>query len=140
MARVTVEDCVDKVPNRFELVLLAAHRARSLASGAHMTVDAENDKNAVIALREIAEKTVDPGDVREGFIHAMQNQAEVDEPEETIAPTLPQADRPLLAPHDPSADAVVDVMTEDELLRHMGLQRPMDAHTKSGGGVEGQGS
>jgi len=70
MARVTVEDCVDKVPNRFELVLLAAHRARALASGAHMTVDAENDKNGVIALREIAEKTVDPRDVREGFIHA----------------------------------------------------------------------
>ena len=94
MARVTVEDCVDKVPNRFELVLRAAHRARALANGARITVEPENDKNAVIALREIAEKTVDPGDVREGFIHAMQNQAEVDEPEPTSVPTLPQAHRP----------------------------------------------
>jgi DNA-directed RNA polymerase subunit omega len=75
MARVTVEDCVDKVPNRFELVLLAVHRARALANGAHFPVKAENDKNAVIALREIAKKTIEPRDVREGSIHAMQNQA-----------------------------------------------------------------
>jgi DNA-directed RNA polymerase subunit omega len=77
MARVTVEDCVDKVPNRFELVLLATHRARALANGSLITVD-ENDKNAVIALREIAEKTIDPGDMREGYIHSMQHNAEVD--------------------------------------------------------------
>jgi DNA-directed RNA polymerase subunit omega len=57
MARITVEDCIDKVPNRFELVLLAAHRARSLASGTHITVDRDNDKNAIVALREIATKT-----------------------------------------------------------------------------------
>src|SRR5215472_17232409 len=124
MARVTVEDCVDKVPNRFELVLLAAHRARALASGAHMTVDAENDKNAVIALREIAEKTVDPGDVREGFIHAMQNQAEVDEPEPTPLPTVPLAGGQALGPDDPSTDKVVDTMTEDELLRRLGNLTP----------------
>ena len=139
MARVTVEDCVDKVPNRFELVLFAAHRARALASGAHMTVDAENDKNAVIALREIAAKTVDPGDVREGFIHAMQNQAEVDEPEPKAVPQLPQAGRTALGPDDPSTDMVVDA-TEDELLRRMESLTPMDAHTRGGGGVEGQGS
>ena len=66
MARVTVEDCVDKVPNRFELVLLSAHRARSIANGSQITVDAENDKNPVIALREIAEKTIPPDDMREG--------------------------------------------------------------------------
>jgi DNA-directed RNA polymerase subunit omega len=139
MARVTVEDCVDKVPNRFELVLLAAHRARALANGAHMTVEAENDKNAVIALREVAEKTIDPGDVREGFIHAMQNQAEVDEPEPTSVPTLTQAARPALGPDDPSADTVVDAMTEDELLRRMEILAPIDAHTRGGGGVDGQG-
>ena len=138
MARVTVEDCVDKVQNKFELVLLAAHRARALASGAHMTVDAENDKNGVIALREIAEKTVDPRDVREGFIHAMQNEAEVDEPEPASVPTLPQAGRPAFARDDPST--VVDAMTEDELLQRMGNLTPMDAHTRGGGGIEGQGS
>jgi len=139
MARVTVEDCVDKVPNRFELVLLAAHRARALASGAHMTVDAENDKNAVIALREIAEKTVDPGDIRETFIHAMQTQAEVDEPEAATAPTLPQAERPSLGRDDPSIDTTFDAITEDELLRRMENLMPMDAHTRSSGSVEGQG-
>jgi DNA-directed RNA polymerase subunit omega len=140
MARVTVEDCVDKVPNRFELVLLATHRARALANGAHLTVEAENDKNAVIALREIAEKTIEPGDVREGFIHAMQNQAEVDEPEPTVIPTLPQVRRPVLARDDPSTDTVVDVLTEEELLHRMGNLTPMDAHTRSRGGMEGQGN
>ena len=135
MARVTVEDCVDKVPNRFELVLFAAHRARALANGAHMTVEADNDKNGVIALREIAEKTIDPGDVREGFIHAMQNQAEVDEPEPPSIPTLPQAGPPALGPDDPSTDTGVDAMTEDELLRRMGSLTPIDAHTRGDGGV-----
>ena len=65
MARITVEDCVDKVANRFDLVLLAAHRARTIAKGAAITVEPENDKNAVIALREIAEKTLPPDDLRE---------------------------------------------------------------------------
>src|SRR5262245_24400981 len=90
MARVTVEDCVDKVPNRFELVLLAAHRARDLAKGSHITVDPENDKNAVIALREIAEKTIAPSDVLEGFIESIQQNVEVDEPEQRAVPTLPR--------------------------------------------------
>ena len=61
MARVTVEDCVDKVPNRFDLVLLASHRARAISQGAPLTVDRDNDKNPVVALREIAEQTVEPG-------------------------------------------------------------------------------
>ena len=65
MARVTVEDCVDKVPNRFELVMLAAHRARSLASGSPLTVDRDNDKNPVVALREIAEETLTADQLRE---------------------------------------------------------------------------
>jgi DNA-directed RNA polymerase subunit omega len=91
MARVTVEDCIDKVPNRFELVLLAAHRARSLASGSLIRVDRENDKNAVVALREIAANTIAPSDVSEGLIHAMQQNAEVDEPEPTAVPLCRQA-------------------------------------------------
>src|SRR5215813_11764907 len=139
MARVTVEDCVDKIPNRFELVLLAAHRARALANGAHVTVEVENDKNAVIALREIAEKTVIASDVREGFIHAMQHEAEIDEPEATTAPTLPQPDRPKLGRDDPLSDRAVDTITEDELLRRMGVLVPMDAHTRGGSSTEGHG-
>ena len=81
MARVTVEDCVDKVPNRFELVLLAAHRARSIADGSAPTVPVNDDKNPVIALREIADKTLPPEDLREALIHSIQKNVEVDEPE-----------------------------------------------------------
>ena len=89
MARVTVEDCVDKIPNRFELVLLAAHRARSITNGSAITVAPENDKNPVIALREIAEKTVSPEDMKEGLINSIQKNTEVDEPESVAAPLLP---------------------------------------------------
>ena len=82
MARVTVEDCVDKVTNRFELVLLAAQRARMLASGESPLVDKENDKDPVIALREIADTKVTVDDLREAFVHSMQKHVEVDEPEQ----------------------------------------------------------
>ena len=69
MARVTVEDCIDKLPNRFELVLLAAHRARVVSQGAPITVDRDNDKNPVVALREIADETIVTEDLREEYIH-----------------------------------------------------------------------
>ena len=128
MARVTVEDCVDKVPNRFELVLLAAHRARSLASGSQITVDRENDKNAVIALREIAEKMVARNDLREGFLHSLQHNVEIDEPEASPTPTLPPMERPVpvLLRDNPATDAVVDIMTEEQLLRGLESLRPTD--------------
>ncbi|HXZ69145.1 MAG TPA: DNA-directed RNA polymerase subunit omega [Alphaproteobacteria bacterium] len=82
MARVTVEDCVDKVPNRFELVLLSAQRARMLASGEAPLVEKENDKDPVLALREIADQKVTVDGLREAFIHSMQKHVEVDEPEQ----------------------------------------------------------
>jgi len=82
MARVTVEDCVDKVPNRFDLVMLAAHRAREIASGSHVTVDRDNDKNPVVSLREIADETQMADDLLERLIESNQTQIEVDEPEE----------------------------------------------------------
>jgi DNA-directed RNA polymerase subunit omega len=81
MARVTVEDCIDKVENRFDLVLLASHRARMVSSGSQITVERDNDKNPVVALREIAETTVSPGDLKEDLIHSLQKYVEVDEPE-----------------------------------------------------------
>ena len=84
MARVTVEDCIDKVENRFELVLLASHRARMISSGAQITLDRDNDKNPVVALREIAETTVSPGDLKEDLIHSLQKYVEVDEPEPEV--------------------------------------------------------
>ena len=82
MARVTVEDCVDKVPNRFDLVMLAAHRAREIASGSPVTVDSDNDKNPVVSLREIAEETQMVSDLLERLIESNQTQIEIDEPEE----------------------------------------------------------
>ena len=72
MARVTVEDCIDKVPNRFELVLLAGHRARTISAGAQIAVDRDNDKNPVVALREIGDEKIPCDDLREDFIHSMQ--------------------------------------------------------------------
>jgi len=72
MARVTVEDCVDKIPNRFDLVLLAAQRARQISGGAELTLDRDRDKNPVVALREIAEQTITPDDLHEAVIAGLQ--------------------------------------------------------------------
>jgi DNA-directed RNA polymerase subunit omega len=95
MARVTVEDCVDKVPNRFELVMLAAHRAREIAAGSPLTVDRDNDKNPVVALREIADETQSADVLRERMIESHQTQIEVDEPEEDqMALSDDRRDRP----------------------------------------------
>ncbi|MFN3503681.1 MAG: DNA-directed RNA polymerase subunit omega [Allorhizobium sp.] len=82
MARVTVEDCIDKVENRFELVLLASHRARQISQGAPITIDRDKDKNPVVALREIADETLSPDDLKEDLIHSLQKHVEVDEPEQ----------------------------------------------------------
>ncbi|KUJ85085.1 DNA-directed RNA polymerase subunit omega [Ruegeria marisrubri] len=108
MARVTVEDCVDKVPNRFELVMLAAHRAREISAGAPITVDRDNDKNPVVSLREIAEETQTADELRERLIEANQTQIEVDEPEEDQMALLMGAES------DKPAD---DDMSEEKLLR-----------------------
>jgi DNA-directed RNA polymerase subunit omega len=84
MARVTVEDCVVKVPNRFELVLVAAQRAREITAGAPLTLDRDDDKNPVVALREIADDTVQVDRLQDSLIRGMQKHVEIDEPEETI--------------------------------------------------------
>src|SRR5436190_21012820 len=86
MARVTVEDCVLKVPNRFELVLLAAQRAREITSGAPLSVDRDDDKNPVVALREIADETIQLDQLKDAVVRGMQKHVEMDEPEE--APEL----------------------------------------------------
>jgi len=82
MARVTVEDCIDKVENRFDLVLLASHRARMVSSGQQITVERDNDKNPVVALREIADETIDLEGLRNNLIQGLQHNVEQDEPEE----------------------------------------------------------
>ena len=96
MARVTVEDCVDKIPNRFELVLLASHRARSITSGAGLIVDRDNDKNPVVALREIASTKLKPENLREEFLLSLQRHIETDEPEAEKA-ALAETDQPEFA-------------------------------------------
>lgn len=127
MARVTVEDCIDKVENRFELVLLAGHRARQISSGGEITVDRDNDKNPVVALREIAEETLSPEDLFEDLIHSHQHQVEVDEPEHDMpdAPPLavegPVADAPAEpvfseTEDKPEESVTFDRLSEDELL------------------------
>ena len=108
MARVTVEDCVDKVPNRFELVMLAAHRAREITAGSAPTVERDDDKNPVVALREIAEETQAAPALRERMIESHQTQIEVDEPEEDQMALLMsgEVDRPM-----------ADDMSEERMLR-----------------------
>jgi DNA-directed RNA polymerase subunit omega len=122
MARVTVEDCIDKVENRFELVLLASHRARMVSSGAAITVDRDNDKNPVVALREIAEETVSPGDLKEDLIHSLQKYVEVDEPEPEAVPLIGSAGGSVDAD---DTEVVLERMTEEELLKGLeGLTPP----------------
>jgi len=121
MARVTVEDCVDKVENRFELVLLAGHRARQISQGAQITIDRDNDKNPVVALREIADETLSPDDLKEDLIHSLQKHVEVDEPE-APAPAPAQltdaSDALAEGIAEAGEDDVVsfDRMSEEELL------------------------
>ena len=127
MARVTVEDCIDKVDNRFELVLLAGHRARQISQGAQITVPRDNDKNPVIALREIADETLSPDDLKEDLIHSLQKHVEVDEPEadgEVIADQTGGA--VAAAETDDAEDNITfDRMTEEELLKGLeGLAPP----------------
>lgn len=108
MARVTVEDCIEKIENRFDLVLMAAHRARMISSGSAITVSRDNDKNPVVALREIGDGMISPDDLREDLIHSLQKYVEVDEPEKHTAPMIESG----------SDDSIAfDTMSEEELLR-----------------------
>jgi DNA-directed RNA polymerase subunit omega len=111
MARVTVEDCVVKVPNRFDLVLLAAQRAREIASGAPLTVERDDDKNPVIALREIADETVALGHLRDSLVRGMQKHVEIDEPEET-----PDLEQTLFGVIDPTGPVITEDSVDEEAV------------------------
>jgi len=116
---VTVEDCVIKVPNRFDLVLLAAQRAREIASGAPLTVERDDDKNPVIALREVAEETIALDQLRDSLVRGMQKHVEMDEPEET-----PDLEQTLFGIADPTGpvigeDSVDEQAVEEELEEDM---------------------
>lgn len=117
MARVTVEDCVEKVPNRFQLVLLASQRARSISSGEGITIERDNDKNPVVALREIAEDAIPAEVLEEELISSMQKHIEVDEPEEDNMAALMGESRPDLPEPSP--------LTEADLLRALRTDGPI---------------
>jgi DNA-directed RNA polymerase subunit omega len=127
MARVTIEDCIDKLPNRFELVLLSAHRARALAQGAPLTIERDRDKDPVVSLREIASETINKDDLREEFIHAMQKHVEVDEPEANEVPLIAQSGDMVMVPA--STDDLMDMeqMTEEEMLRGLEGMPPAES-------------
>jgi DNA-directed RNA polymerase subunit omega len=109
---------------------VAARRARDLGSGAAaITVERENDKDAVVALREIAEKTISPNDMREMLIHSIQEQVEIDEPEAAAAPLAPVGDRLVLGRDNQAVDTTVDTMTEEQLLRGLEQLSPEDPTT-----------
>ena len=130
MARVTVEDCIDKVENRFDLVLLASHRARMISSGSQLTIDRDNDKNPVVALREIADTTISPEDLKEDLIHSLQKYVEVDEPEAEAVPLIGAAPAMAATGGDEDNEVSFDRMTEEDLLRGLeGLVPPSETET-----------
>jgi DNA-directed RNA polymerase subunit omega len=133
MARVTVEDCVVKVPNRFELVLLAAQRAREVTSGAPLTLDRDDDKNPVVALREIADETIILAHLKDSLVRGMQKHIEIDEPEET-----PDLEQTLFGVADPTGsvigeDEIDEEAVEDELDEDLlSIEDAEDVETEPG--------
>ena len=107
MARVTVEDCITKIPNRFKLVMLAGKRARDITAGAELLVDRDDDKNPVVALREIAEEKVAPAELMEAVVAGLQRHADTDEPEEEVD------------------DGSTDVISAEEAIAHLSAARPV---------------
>ena len=134
MARVTVEDCIDKVENRFELVLLASHRARLISAGAPLTVDRDRDKNPVVALREIADEGIAPDDLKEQLIHSLQKYVEVDEPEAETVPAMISAPAAAAAVGGgDDSEVTFDRMSEEDLLRGLeGLVPPAASDDEEG--------
>ena len=112
MARVTVEDCITKIPNRFDLLMIAAQRARNISSGSELTIERDNDKNPVVALREIADETINFSELEDGIITGLQRYVEIEEPEED------EMDLMQAIHHDVEEDEVemqADIEEEDEV-------------------------
>ena len=123
MARVTVEDCVDKITSRFDLVLLAAHRSREMAEGSEILVDRDNDKNPIVALREIAEEKLVPKDLEEAKVFSLQTQVDVDEADEDYIPLVQDNTKPQANVSEEGTTEEVEVveerMSEEDLLKAM---------------------
>lgn len=119
MARVTVEDCIDKIPNRFRLVLLAAHRARNISAGSSLTIDRDNDKNPVVALREIADETLDLDMLKDSLVTGLQRVLpSEDEEQERAAAETPVAAEPMEALPAPPVE-----LDESEMLKALQADR-----------------
>jgi DNA-directed RNA polymerase subunit omega len=111
MARVTVEDCVVKIPNRFELVLLAAQRAREITSGAPLSLDRDDDKNPVVALREIADETIELDQLKDAVVRGMQKHVEMDEPDD-----VPELETSLFGVADPTGSVIGEDDIDEEAV------------------------
>jgi len=114
MARVTVEDCVLKIPNRFDLVMLAAQRAREITAGTPLTLERDNDKNPVVALREIADSSIDFDNLRQSVISGLQKQVERDEPEEDMMELLASEQNVAGVPYEASKEVEEEMSVEGE--------------------------
>ena len=122
MARVTVEDCVDKITSRFDLVLLAAHRSREMAEGSEILVERDNDKNPIVALREIAEEKLVPEELEESKVFSLQTQVDVDEADEDYIPLVQDNSKPQISASDDEVEEIEVVeerMSEEDLLKAM---------------------
>src|SRR5688572_26150530 len=120
MARVTVEDCVVKIPNRFELVLLAAQRAREITSGAPLSLDRDDDKNPVVALREIAEETIQLDHLKDAVVRGMQKHVEMDEPEDA-----PELETTLFGVADPTGSVIGEDEIDEEAVEEEELEEDL---------------
>ena len=134
MARVTVEDCIDKIPNRYELLMVAAQRAKDISSGSPLTVDRDNDKNSVVALREIAEETVSIEELQRSLVMGLQKYVEVEEPEEEELEIM-AAEREL-ADLDEQFSGLLPQMEIDETMQIHGVDDDMDMDLDAEGDVD----
>src|SRR5580693_6575716 len=135
MARVTVEDCVQKVPNRFQLVLLAAQRARNLSRGEELTVDRDNDKNPVVALREIAEETIELGKIEQDLVKSLSRAPEPEPADEEVLDLIP-TDQNIFGLQDVAADEEIASLEEEiETLTPEDMEAAIEAEL---GGQDGR--
>ena len=135
MARVTVEDCIDKIPNRYELLMVAAQRAKDISSGSPLTVDRDNDKNSVVALREIAEETVSIEELQRSLVMGLQKYVEVEEPEEEELEIM-AAERELADLDEQFSGLLPQMELEDSMQIHNADDDVMDMDVDTDGELD----
>ena len=133
MARVTVEDCVERIPNRFDLVMVAAQRSRDVSAGADITLDRDNDKNPVVALREIAELTIDIDVTRESLVRGLQRHVEIDEPEDDGIEALMGEEMSIGAETVGIARSAAPASYDEEMAERLNMQIQTGTDSNAGG-------